>query len=983
MDLEDFHLSIESTSQAGVYRVRVLRAFDAAQPFEERPFPYAGEALAGLRASLRGAVSGRDARPALAAEAPPPEVVREFGRALFGFVFDGRVRDAYVLSKTEMEKSGGGLRLRLWVQPPELAALPWEALYDGLRGNFYCRMVTTPMVRTTGALRAARPRGPGRTLRVVLMCASPASLPALDLEAEKARLKRALDAVGDAATLEVVDGGGRDALRAALEEPCDVFHFAGHGSGGDGGRPGLLFDEGGAADLVTGEALAELLARARPRLVVLNTCHGAEEDPSGALPSVAGELLQGEWIAAVVAMQSAVSDPAALGFASRFYERLARGDTVDVATAEARTAMGEGHEWVSPVVYVDDPDTRLFSLRRPRSPEPPAPRADHATPPLTPRATAAHAPACLPEMQYCLAVVGGPGSDAALEQCVVVTDLVREVTIGRSPRNDLPLDDDAVSREHARVYARDGAWRLQDLGSQNGTRVNGEPASDVALQERDEIKVGRSTLVWLLGRSFGARALQAAVAHPLLDQLTRTSDHRAVVGRLRTEITRVLRSGRPDRSFALLLVDIDGFGRINEAYGRGAGDEVLRHIARVAMAEAEGARSVARVGGGQFWVLLAPGTAESAALYVGRLRAALAVDPPAPDGRPVAVTFSCGVAPWHPAHETPERLMAAAREALAAAKRDGAAQTRHSEVPGEAPAPPSRTPTRPHLSRERSRGANDDPLPYPLAVLNAHLDAVPSAAERLDHLVHALGVSLRLVVALELALTRAAGQPEGLRAAARLLGAQHRTLLLHEWAEAAWRLAAALPASAAHPAAAACRALAGDAGGIAGEVAALIAARDRGAAAGPSALAREEARARRVLDALLAALRPLADCRLVSVEASEFTDEGVQYRLRVHQGPREFFPLRDEERPERLVKEWCYLLADGQAPLLLSPMVCALPCALCNRVEVFVADRVVLGPEGAATKVFGVLTGHEAEVRVAWRDGASALYAARARAGAT
>jgi hypothetical protein len=49
-----------------------------------------------------------------------------------------------------------------------------------------------------------------------------------------------------------------------------------------------------------------------------------------------------------------------------------------------------------------------------------------------------------------------------------------KVILGRDPANDIVLEDDSVSPRHARLDHNDGAWRLTDLCSTNGTRVDGE-----------------------------------------------------------------------------------------------------------------------------------------------------------------------------------------------------------------------------------------------------------------------------------------------------------------------------------------------------------------------------------------------------------------------------------------------------------------------------------------------------------------------------
>ena len=68
------------------------------------------------------------------------------------------------------------------------------------------------------------------------------------------------------------------------------------------------------------------------------------------------------------------------------------------------------------------------------------------------------------------------------------------MTIGRGTDNGLALADDGVSRHHARLQARGGMLILTDLGSTNGTRVNGHHVNEVAIGEGDLIEVGDSVI---------------------------------------------------------------------------------------------------------------------------------------------------------------------------------------------------------------------------------------------------------------------------------------------------------------------------------------------------------------------------------------------------------------------------------------------------------------------------------------------------------
>jgi len=70
----------------------------------------------------------------------------------------------------------------------------------------------------------------------------------------------------------------------------------------------------------------------------------------------------------------------------------------------------------------------------------------------------------------------------------------REITIGRSSDLDMVLVEDMVSRKHAKITTDDRTVSIQDLGSTNGTFVNGEKIRAVRLKEGDRILVGTSII---------------------------------------------------------------------------------------------------------------------------------------------------------------------------------------------------------------------------------------------------------------------------------------------------------------------------------------------------------------------------------------------------------------------------------------------------------------------------------------------------------
>jgi len=66
--------------------------------------------------------------------------------------------------------------------------------------------------------------------------------------------------------------------------------------------------------------------------------------------------------------------------------------------------------------------------------------------------------------------------------------------IGRSPDNDLMLRDPATSGHHARIERRTTQFWIIDLGSTNGTLVNGEPIQEKELNHGDRITIGQNAV---------------------------------------------------------------------------------------------------------------------------------------------------------------------------------------------------------------------------------------------------------------------------------------------------------------------------------------------------------------------------------------------------------------------------------------------------------------------------------------------------------
>ena len=136
------------------------------------------------------------------------------------------------------------------------------------------------------------------------------------------------------------------------------------------------------------------------------------------------------------------------------------------------------------------------------------------------------------------------------------------------------------------------------------------------------------------------------------DSLTGLSNYRTLINVMEAEIQRSRRTGR---SFAILLLDLDGLKAINERYGHLVGSRAICRLANVLRAHSRAMDTAARYGGDEFAVVLPEATAEAAAAVSRRICERLAKD-----GETPTVTVSVGAAVFPRDGETIDALFNAA-----------------------------------------------------------------------------------------------------------------------------------------------------------------------------------------------------------------------------------------------------------------------------------------------------------------------------------
>ncbi len=245
--------------------------------------------------------------------------------------------------------------------------------------------------------------------------------------------------------------------------------------------------------------------------------------------------------------------------------------------------------------------------------------------------------------------------------------LEETAVVGRSSQADIQLFDSAVSRRHCRLEKAGESYLLTDLGSLNGTYVNGERVTCRVLADRDRIQVGNSLLQFAYYDRLEETFFSQMAAAALYDPLTGLYNRRFFLEHLQREIAFARRHHFP---LHLLYLDLDNFKLINDRWGHLAGDQALTQVAQHLQSQVRREDLLARLGGDEF-ALLVRGIPDSQILPLAeRLRQAIQ-SLPLQGG--IHLTCSIGVASLLrlPAETSAPSFLEAADQALYQAKTQG------------------------------------------------------------------------------------------------------------------------------------------------------------------------------------------------------------------------------------------------------------------------------------------------------------------------
>jgi len=217
-----------------------------------------------------------------------------------------------------------------------------------------------------------------------------------------------------------------------------------------------------------------------------------------------------------------------------------------------------------------------------------------------------------------------------------------ELRMGRHPDSGLVLDDEGMSRSHARVFYEGGAYFLEDLGSSNGTYVDGKRITKLMLFDGAVVQLGpRVCFRFSLTDESQERILRQLYESSVRDPLTGAYNRHFFHERLRGELAY---AERHNAHLSVLLFDIDHFKNVNDTHGHPAGDAVLRAVTSTTLRLLRVEDVLARYGGEEFIVLLRGVPIEGARKAGERLRRAIEGATTDVAGTVIRITVSIGCA---------------------------------------------------------------------------------------------------------------------------------------------------------------------------------------------------------------------------------------------------------------------------------------------------------------------------------------------------
>lgn len=298
------------------------------------------------------------------------DLLKELGKRLYRYLFPHPIHTHLNQTEAVARERDQRVRIRLTIDPDELAHIPWEFTYREEGGYFLAVHPDTVFVHyldLPAPQDYVRKRdGP---LNLLLIVANPGDLPPVDPDSWEQIVTRALENPIKERALRiktVKQATRRNISTALLQQSPDIVQFVGHGIYDQGkGYLALLDANTGKTWKVDDARFADIfLGNDRLGLVSLATCESAKSNQPREFLGIAPQIVQ-RGVPAVVAMRYSVLVSTAKIFLEEFYKAVAARKPVDWAVQWARNqiALDKGHgnrEFATPVLYMRAKDGNIF-----------------------------------------------------------------------------------------------------------------------------------------------------------------------------------------------------------------------------------------------------------------------------------------------------------------------------------------------------------------------------------------------------------------------------------------------------------------------------------------------------------------------------------------------------------------------------------------------------------------------------------------------
>ena len=307
----------------------------------------------------------------------PESALVQLGQELYDALFQGTIRDAWVMAQGVAQNHEQPLRLRLGMKGDRLPRLPWEVLHAANRplaaatdivfSRYHSSFTTVAPAQRHTLTEPPLPT----SLHILMVLSAPTDQANLELKREAMQLQQELENHRSSDSpnqyphieLTLLEQPGRESLTQMLEQAhYQVFHFAGHSSpGASGGKLHLVNAHTGLTENLNGDDLAGLLVNNGIKLAVFNSCLGTQAATSDEFDlkgeRTLAEALIHRGIPSVLAMAERIPDQVALNLSRLFYRNLKFGHPLDVSLCRARQGLISSYGsnqlyWALPILYL-------------------------------------------------------------------------------------------------------------------------------------------------------------------------------------------------------------------------------------------------------------------------------------------------------------------------------------------------------------------------------------------------------------------------------------------------------------------------------------------------------------------------------------------------------------------------------------------------------------------------------------------------------